>query len=106
MEPWVDRLKQAYFAGYYQTEAAEDRQSRFPWQNKTCKDCPFWSSGICQVFAEYRRSTPTPVPISIHGTERQPGTRSCGGSDGPPPLDGSVVSLSENRLNSLAPAQG
>jgi hypothetical protein len=54
---WIARLMQAYDAGYYQTEAAEDRQSGFPWQNKTCKDCPFWANSICQVFAEYRSST-------------------------------------------------
>jgi hypothetical protein len=54
MEPWVQRLKAAYESGFYQTEAAEGTQSGFPWQNKTCKDCPFWSNSICQVFAEYR----------------------------------------------------
>jgi len=48
------RLKQAYDVGYYKTEAAEGRQSGFPWQSKTCKDCPFWSNSICQVFAEHR----------------------------------------------------
>jgi hypothetical protein len=54
MESWIKRLKTAYQAGYYQTEAAEGSQITFPWQNKTCKDCPFWSNSICQVFAEYR----------------------------------------------------
>lgn len=54
MEPWIERLKAACDAGYYKTEAAEGAQTGFPWQNKTCRDCPFWSNGICQVFAEYR----------------------------------------------------
>ncbi len=56
-EPWVDRLKAAYEAGYYKTEPDAASQSGFPWQNKSCKDCPFWSNSICQVFAEYRGST-------------------------------------------------
>jgi hypothetical protein len=57
MDAWVARLKAAYDAGYYKTEAAEGAQTPFPWQNKTCKDCPFWANSICQVFAEYRSST-------------------------------------------------
>lgn len=57
MDAWVYRLKHAYDAGYYQTEPAEGGQTSFPWQNKSCQDCPFWSSNICQVFAEYRSST-------------------------------------------------
>jgi hypothetical protein len=48
------RLKAAYAAGYYKTEADRDQQSGFPWQNKTCKDCPFWSYNVCRVFADYR----------------------------------------------------
>jgi hypothetical protein len=54
MDAWILRLKDAYDAGYYQTEPAEYAQTPFPWQNKTCKDCPFWSNGLCQVFVEYR----------------------------------------------------
>ena len=54
MDSWVYRLKAAYEAGYYQTEAAVGEQTAFPWQNKTCKDCPFWVNSVCQVFAEYR----------------------------------------------------
>lgn len=57
MDSWLGRLKLAYEAGYYTTETAEGYQSGFPWQNKTCKDCPFWSNSICQVLAEYRSST-------------------------------------------------
>ena len=57
MEAWMLKLKAAYDAGYYRTEVAASGQSAFPWQNKTCKDCPFWSNSICQVFAEYRSST-------------------------------------------------
>jgi hypothetical protein len=55
-ESWVQKLKAAYDAGYYRTETADGTQSPFPWQNKTCKDCPFWASSICQVYAEYRSS--------------------------------------------------
>jgi hypothetical protein len=56
-EQWVHNLKAGYDAGYYRTEAAVGDQISFPWQNKTCKDCPFWANSICQVFAEYRSST-------------------------------------------------
>ena len=56
MEQWVLRLKDAYDAGYYKTERAEGMQTSFPWSRKTCKDCPFWSNSICQVFAEYKSS--------------------------------------------------
>ena len=54
MDAWVYRLRDAYDAGYYKTEQAEEAQTGFPWQNKTCRDCPFWSNSICRVFAEYR----------------------------------------------------
>ena len=54
MDTWILRLKDAYDAGYYRTEPAEHAQTLFPWQNKTCKDCPFWSNGHCRVFVEYR----------------------------------------------------
>jgi hypothetical protein len=54
-DEWMHRLKQAYDAGYYKTEAAPDAQSAFPWQNKWCKDCPFWQASVCHVFGEYRR---------------------------------------------------
>jgi hypothetical protein len=57
MDTWVVNLKKAYEAGYYRTEPGEGEQTTFPWQNKTCKNCPFWSNSICQVFAEYRSST-------------------------------------------------
>lgn len=54
MDTWVSRLKAAYDAGYYRTEPAVGAQAAFPWQNKSCKDCPFWSNNICQVFSAYR----------------------------------------------------
>ena len=54
MDAWVYRLRDAYQAGYYRTESAEDAQTAFPWQNKTCRDCPFWSNGICRVYGAYR----------------------------------------------------
>lgn len=57
MDGWMLKLKAAYDAGYYRTEIEPALQSPFPWQNKSCKDCPFWSNSICQVFAEYRSST-------------------------------------------------
>ena len=48
-EAWMLRLKAAYDAGYYRTEAAEEEQTRFPWQNRTCGDCPFWARDTCLV---------------------------------------------------------
>src|SRR5436190_16849170 len=62
MEAWVRKLKTAYEAGYYKTEQDEGMQMSFPWQGKTCKDCPFWSNSICQVFAEYRSSSTHTCP--------------------------------------------
>jgi len=56
-DAWLFRLKAAYDAGYYKTEPTEGAQTLFPWQNKTCRDCPFWSNGICHVLAEYRGAT-------------------------------------------------
>ena len=49
LEPWMQRLKAAYEAGYYRTEAAEGQQTRFPWQDRTCADCPFWQRDVCLV---------------------------------------------------------
>lgn len=43
IDAWVYCLKKAYDAGYYRTEPAVDEQTPFPWQNKFCRDCPFWS---------------------------------------------------------------
>ncbi len=54
MDAGVYRLKEAYEAGYYKTEPEPNEQTPFPWQNKTCKDCPFWVNSICQMFTEYR----------------------------------------------------
>jgi hypothetical protein len=62
MEQWVLKLKAGYEAGYYKTETAIGDQAAWPWQNKTCKDCPFWSNSICQVIAEYRSSTAHTCP--------------------------------------------
>jgi len=53
-EEWLLRLKAACDSGYYRTESSVGLQSPFPWQNKTCRDCPFWSNSICRVHAEYR----------------------------------------------------
>lgn len=49
IEAWMLRLKAGYDAGYYRTEAAEGEQTRFPWQDRTCGDCPFWSRNTCLV---------------------------------------------------------
>jgi hypothetical protein len=49
VEDWLLKLKAAYEAGYYRTESAEGQQETFPWQNKLCRDCPFWINDICQV---------------------------------------------------------
>ena len=54
-EAWLLRLKAAYDAGYYHTEEDRERQTGFPWQNKTCKDCPAWREGHCGVFQTFRR---------------------------------------------------
>ena len=54
MESWIYRLKDAYDACYYRTDAASQAQMSFPWQNKTCADCPFWNNSVCQVHVEYR----------------------------------------------------
>jgi hypothetical protein len=51
---WMLNLKAAYEAGYYRTESASGKQSAFPWQNKTCKDCPFWLNNVCRVQAAQR----------------------------------------------------
>jgi hypothetical protein len=57
MDAWIYRLKAAYDAGYYKTEPAEAEQVRFPWQNRTCRDCPFWTNSICQLQEGYRSPT-------------------------------------------------
>ena len=49
VEPWVKRLKQAVDAGYYRTEVATEEQTPFPWQDRTCGDCPFFQNNLCQV---------------------------------------------------------
>ncbi len=49
VEPWMLRLKAAVEAGYYRTEAALGQQTRFPWQDRTCGDCPFWGKNTCLV---------------------------------------------------------
>lgn len=48
-EEWMLRLKAGVEAGYYKTEEDEARQTRFPWQNRTCGDCPFWERDTCRV---------------------------------------------------------
>ena len=50
-EDWIQRLKEAYEAGYYRTEPDQEQQTAFPWQDKTCKDCPFWLNDVCRVHA-------------------------------------------------------
>jgi hypothetical protein len=52
---WLLRLKAACDAAYYKTETDLGQQSRFPWQDSACKDCPFWSAEICQVRLECRQ---------------------------------------------------
>jgi len=56
-DDWLSRLKAGYDAGYYKTEVARGEQSQFAWQNKNCRDCPFWTNCICQVYAAYRSPT-------------------------------------------------
>ena len=50
-ETWAINLKTAFEAGYYRTESADAEQTPFPWQNKTCADCPFWLNNVCRVHA-------------------------------------------------------
>ncbi len=57
-EEWMLGLKRAYEAGYYKTEPATDEQERFPWQDKSCRDCPFWlDTEWCEVFAREQHPT-------------------------------------------------
>lgn len=51
------RLKAAVEAGYYRTEAAVGEQITFPWQNRICRDCPYWRADYCTVHADFRSST-------------------------------------------------
>jgi len=53
-EAWLLRLKAAYEGGFYKTEPAAGEQVRFPWQGKSCRDCPFWKDSACGVFGERR----------------------------------------------------
>jgi hypothetical protein len=53
-EAWLLRLKSAYEAGFYRTESAAGEQIAFPWQGKTCRDCPFWAGKVCRYFGERR----------------------------------------------------
>ncbi len=48
-EEWMLRLKAGFEAGYYKTEEDGARQTRFPWQDRTCGDCPFWEHNSCRV---------------------------------------------------------
>ena len=57
MDEWLYELKRRVDAGYYTLETGEEAQEPFPWQNKTCQDCPFWLNSVCQVRAEYRKAT-------------------------------------------------
>lgn len=41
MDHRICRLKAAYDAGYDHTEAADEAQAPFTWQNKVCQHCPF-----------------------------------------------------------------
>jgi len=60
---WLQRLKAAYAAGYYRTEAAEDEQTPFPWQDHTCGDCPFSAQNICLVHELVHEA---PRPANAH----------------------------------------
>jgi hypothetical protein len=63
VDEWMVRLRRAVEAGYFKTEAALGEQEPFPWQNKTCTDCPFWlETHWCQV----------------HGADREPDAHTCG----------------------------
>lgn len=58
-EPWLLRLRDAFQAGYYQTEADIEYQSGWPWQGRICADCAFWTetadgTGFCRRHSEKR----------------------------------------------------
>jgi hypothetical protein len=53
-EAWMLDLKRAVEAGYYRTEPSVGQQTKFPWQGKTCRNCPFWRESVCRVHAENR----------------------------------------------------
>lgn len=61
---WLDTLKAAYDAGYYQTEADVERQSGFPWQNTFCRDCPFHMNELCQVTLTH--CVPDDIPCAYY----------------------------------------
>ncbi|MGH2441723.1 MAG: hypothetical protein ACRDFX_00985 [Chloroflexota bacterium] len=50
MDEWIIKLRSAVEAGYYRTEVAAGEQTRFPWQGKTCGDCPFWHQRVCAIY--------------------------------------------------------
>lgn len=56
-DEWLDRLQRAVEAGYYRTEAATEEQTPFPWQNRSCGDCPFWAANTCTVRRARREAT-------------------------------------------------
>lgn len=60
----LTRLKAAVTGGYYRTESREDGEPlQFPWQNRTCRDCAFFTKsafvaggqGTCRVWLETRQ---------------------------------------------------
>lgn len=48
-DAWLVRLRAGVDAGYYRTESALAEQEQFPWQGKSCRDCPFWANNLCLV---------------------------------------------------------
>jgi hypothetical protein len=63
-ERWLDRLQAACEAGLYRTESEPEQQMRFPWQDKHCRECPFWMNDVCQV--DLRACTAEDPPCAFY----------------------------------------
>jgi hypothetical protein len=68
-DEWLRKLKAAFDAGYYRTEADEGGQESFPWEGRVCQDCPFSMGDVCQVSLE--RCEPHGVPCAFSDPEGQ-----------------------------------
>jgi hypothetical protein len=65
MDTWLLRLKAAYEAGYYKTEAPVDEQIALPWSTQTDKRCTSWltRAALPPPEADARRSSPQDAEV-------------------------------------------